>query len=59
MLAWVFTFLVLALVSGALGLSGLELISLDIARILFIVFIALFAISLFYKLFVYRRPPMY
>lgn len=46
MLQWALIFLVLALVAGALGFGGVAIISIELARIIFFVFLALFAISL-------------
>jgi uncharacterized membrane protein YtjA (UPF0391 family) len=42
----VFIFLILAIVAGLLGFTGVEIISIDIARILFFIFIILFLFSL-------------
>jgi uncharacterized membrane protein YtjA (UPF0391 family) len=46
MLYWAMVFLVIALVAGALGLGGAQIVSANIAWILFVVFLALFLISL-------------
>jgi uncharacterized membrane protein YtjA (UPF0391 family) len=55
MLNWVVTFFVLALVAGILGFGGLAGGMMGIARILFLVFLVLFAVSFF----VHRgRPPV-
>ena len=45
MLQWALTFLVLALIAGVLGFGGVAAISIDIAKILFLVFIVLFIIA--------------
>jgi uncharacterized membrane protein YtjA (UPF0391 family) len=58
MLDWVITFFVLALIAGILGFSGIEIMSLEIARILFYIFLVLFVISLIFRLVGGRRPPM-
>lgn len=58
MIELVIVFLILALVSGFLGFSGVELISIDIARILFFVFLVLLAISVVMRLLGNRRPPL-
>ena len=58
MLDWVVIFFILALVAGVLGFSGVEIISLDIAKILFVIFLILFAISLLARLFGVKKPPM-
>jgi uncharacterized membrane protein YtjA (UPF0391 family) len=57
MLDWVVTFFVLALIAGILGFSGIEVMSLDIARTLFYIFLVLFAISLLMRL-LGGRPPL-
>lgn len=58
MIDLVIAFLILAIVAGMLGFTGIELISVDIARLLFIIFLVLFAISLVWRLVGGRRPPM-
>lgn len=45
MLQWALTFLVLALIAGVLGFGGVAIISVEIARILFLIFIVLFLIA--------------
>ncbi len=45
MLGWTLLFLIFALIAGTLGYGGLAVISVDIARILFVVFLVLFFIS--------------
>lgn len=45
MLNWVLTFFVLALVAGVLGFGGLAGDMMGIAKILFLVFLVLFAVS--------------
>ena len=46
MLSWILTFLVLAIVAGALGFTGIAGASIAIAQTLFYIFIILFVISL-------------
>ena len=46
MLRWAIVFLIIALVAGALGLSGASFIASEIAWILFVVFLILFVVSL-------------
>lgn len=58
MLDWVVVFFVLALIAGVLGFTGIEIISLDIARILFYIFLVLFVISLLMRLLGGKNPPM-
>lgn len=45
MLQWALTFLVLALVAGVLGFGNIAGLSVEIAKILFVVFLVLFIIA--------------
>ena len=58
MLDWVIVFFILALVAGFLGFSGIEIMSLEIAKVLFVIFLVLFAISLVMRLVGGRRDPL-
>jgi uncharacterized membrane protein YtjA (UPF0391 family) len=58
MLHAVITFLVLAIVAGALGFTGVEIISIEIARVLFFIFLVLFILSLIANIFRGKRPPL-
>jgi len=49
MIDLVIIFLILAIAAGLLGFTGIELISIDIARILFFVFLILFVLSFVMK----------
>lgn len=46
MLGWVFAFLLVALLAGALGFSGIMVTAAGIAQIIFLVFLVFFVISL-------------
>jgi uncharacterized membrane protein YtjA (UPF0391 family) len=46
MLSWVFTFLIIALIAGALGFTGIAGTSIGIAQTLFYIFLVLFIVSL-------------
>ena len=46
MLGWALTFLVVALIAGALGFGGIAGASTGIAQILFVVFIIMFAVTM-------------
>lgn len=46
MLQWALIFLVVAIVAGVLGFGGVVVISVEIARLLFFIFLVLFVISL-------------
>ena len=56
MLSWAVTFLVIALVAGALGFGGVAGAATEMAKILFMVFLVLFVISLFAELIANDRP---
>ena len=58
MLQWAFTFLVLALIAGVLGFGGLAVLSADIARLLFFIFIILFGIAVIANAFRGKAPPI-
>lgn len=58
MLHAIITFLILAIIAGALGFTGVEIISIEIARVLFFIFLILFILSLFANIFRGKRPPM-
>jgi uncharacterized membrane protein YtjA (UPF0391 family) len=57
MLGWAVFFLIVALVAAALGFGGVAAISVEFAKIIFWVFLVLFALSLVYALVTGRRPP--
>jgi len=54
MLQWTLTFLIVALIAGALGFFGLEGAAMQIAKITFLIFLVLFVVSLLFG----RRPPV-
>ena len=58
MLRLIITFLILAIVAGALGFTGVEIISVDIARMLFFIFLVLFVLSIVANVFYGKRPPI-
>ena len=45
MLGWVVTFLIVALIAGILGFGGIAGASIEIAKIIFFIAVALFLIS--------------
>ena len=55
MLRWAIVFLVVALIAGALGLYHVSDLSANVAWILFVVFLVLFAVSLVMHLVRGRR----
>ena len=56
MLAWAVVFLVIAVIAGLFGFRKVEGVSIQIAKILFFIFIILFIISLIFGLVVV--PPV-
>ena len=58
MLQWALTFLILALIAGFLGFGGVAILSIEIAKILFVVFLALFLISVVAHAVRGKAPPV-
>lgn len=56
MLGWALGFLVLAVIAAVLGFGGVAAVSVEIAQLLFFVFIALFVIALVANAFRGRTP---
>jgi uncharacterized membrane protein YtjA (UPF0391 family) len=54
MLRWALIFLVLGLIAAALGFTGIAGASVGIAKVLFFLFLAIFAVMLILGLTVYR-----
>jgi uncharacterized membrane protein YtjA (UPF0391 family) len=57
MLRWALIFLVLALIAGVLGFTGVAGQSMYIARILFFVFLVVFLAGLIYSMVTGKRLP--
>jgi uncharacterized membrane protein YtjA (UPF0391 family) len=57
MLGWALTFLIVALIAAVLGFGGIAGVAVEIAKIIFVVALILFAISLIYGFVSGRRPP--
>ena len=55
MLGWAIIFFIIALVAALLGFTGIAVISVDVARILFVTSLVLVVIYLI--LWLIRRPP--
>lgn len=55
MLRWALAFLVLALIAGLLGFTGIAGQSFFIAKILFFIFLVIFLVGLVYSLITGRR----
>ncbi|MFP4477734.1 MAG: DUF1328 domain-containing protein [Desulfatibacillaceae bacterium] len=58
MLHWAIVFLVIALIAALFGFGGIASAAVGIAKILFFIFIVLFAIALVYGLLTRQRPPV-
>lgn len=58
MLEWAVTFLVIALIAGVLGFGGIAAVSVDIAQIIFVVFLALFVLAALMHVLRGRTPPV-
>lgn len=57
MLGWALTFLIVAIIAAVLGFGGVAAVSVEIAKIIFFVAIALFVIVLIANLITGRRRP--
>lgn len=57
MLGWALAFLIVALIAGLLGFGGIAAVSVEIAKVIFFVAIALFVIMLIANFITGRRPP--
>ena len=55
MLKWALGFLVIALIAGALGFSGLAGAAMGLAKILFFLFLVLFAAFLLLGMSIFRK----
>lgn len=58
MLQWAITFLVIALIAAVLGFGGVAVISVEMARILFVVFLILFLIAAVAHALRGKAPPL-
>jgi uncharacterized membrane protein YtjA (UPF0391 family) len=56
MLGWVLTFLVVALIAGVLGFTGIAGASIEIAKIIFFIAVVLFLISVIFGALRGRSP---
>jgi uncharacterized membrane protein YtjA (UPF0391 family) len=56
MLSWALNFLGIALVAGVLGFAGIAGAPVGIAKLLFLIFVALFVVSLIMHALRGRRP---
>ncbi len=58
MLRWAVAFLVIAIIAGLLGFTGIAGQSMYFARILFYVFLVIFVVSLIFGLITGKRSPL-
>ncbi len=58
MLRWAITFLVIALIAAVFGFTGIVSVSIQIAQILFFVFLVLFIITAVMHILQGRKPPL-
>jgi uncharacterized membrane protein YtjA (UPF0391 family) len=54
LLKWALVFLVVSIIAGLLGFTGVSIVSADIARTLFYIFLAIFFVLLVLGLTVFR-----
>jgi uncharacterized membrane protein YtjA (UPF0391 family) len=57
MFGWAIFFLLVALIAAALGFGGVAAVSVEFARIVFVIALVLFVVSLLYSLITGRQPP--
>ncbi|UTD28221.1 DUF1328 domain-containing protein [Bradyrhizobium sp. WD16] len=53
-LRWALIFLVVSIIAGLLGFTGVSIVSADIARTLFYIFVAIFLVLLILGLTIFR-----
>lgn len=58
MLNWALTFLVIALIAAVLGFGGVAVISIEFAKILFVVFLILFVVAAIMHALRGKAPPV-
>lgn len=58
MLNWTVSFLIVAIVAAVLGFGGIAATAVEMARILFFIFLVLFFISLLAGLLMGRQPKV-
>jgi uncharacterized membrane protein YtjA (UPF0391 family) len=58
MLGWALTFLIVAIIAGVLGFGGVAFASAEIAKIIFVIFLVLFAVSLIAGMMRGRGPTI-
>jgi len=58
MFGWALSFLIIALIAGVLGFGGVEIVSIEMAKIVFTLAIILFLVSVIIALVRGRSAPM-
>jgi uncharacterized membrane protein YtjA (UPF0391 family) len=58
MLSWAFLFLILALIAGFLGFGGVAVVSIEIARVLFGIFLFMFLLTVVIHAMRGKAPPL-
>lgn len=58
MLRWAFAFFIVAIIAAIFGFTGIAAGAVEIARVLFFLFIVLFMVSLMIGLFRGKPPPV-
>ena len=56
MLSWAMSFLVIAIIAAVFGFGGIAVTAVEMAKILFFIFLVLFLVSLLAGLMMGRRP---
>lgn len=58
MLYWAAVFLVIAIIAAVFGFGGVASVAVDIAQLLFFIFVVLFIVALLFGLFRGRSPRL-
>lgn len=58
MLQWAVTFLVLALIAGLLGFGGVAAVSVEMAKVMFFIFLVLFIVAAIFGAVRGRAPKL-
>ena len=58
MFGWAVTFLLIALIAGALGFGGIAGTAVGLAKLVFYIGLVLFLIAMLYALITGRKPPV-
>jgi len=58
MFGWAVTFLIIALIAGALGFGGIAGTAVGLAKLVFYIGLVLFLVAMVYALITGRKPPV-